>query len=214
MSKIYQDIFDPERKKVFAMLSAFTKIGYLAGGTALALQLGHRISYDFDIFCSKPLSVSIVKKLRDIFGDNLIIRINNADFLLLETPNHVELNFVYYWFPLLNKTVPTTSLKLASIEDIAADKAYTVGRRAQWRDYVDLFYILKHNILTLDTVTTNAKKKYGPEFNMRLFLEQLVYWGDVESFSVKFLRNKYSTDEIQEYLRNTAKQAIKKLLKS
>lgn len=214
MLKIHQDILDPERKKVFALLSVFTKIGYLAGGTALALQLGHRQSYDFDIFCPKPLSNSIVKKLRDIFGNDLIIRINNADFLLLETPNHIELNFLYYWFPLLNKTVPTSSLNLASIEDIAADKAYTIGRRAQWRDYVDLFYILKHDILTFDTITGNAKNKYGPEFNTRLFLEQLIYWGDIESFSVKFLKNEHSTKEIQEYLKNIAQQAVKNLLKN
>src|SRR3989339_54387 len=206
MSKIHHDIFNPERKKVFDKLSVFKKTGYLAGGTALALQIGHRRTYDFDVFTPQPLRKTIVKKLRDIFGDDIIIRIDNSDFLLVDTPEHVELNFVYYWFPLLTKTVPTSSLTLASVEDIAADKAHTIGRRAEWRDYVDLFYILKHNILTFDTVIGNAQKKYGPEFNIRLFLEQLTYWDDIENFSITFLQHEYTTEEIQEYLKSIAEE--------
>ena len=43
-------------KLIFEKLVKFKKPGYLAGGTALALQLGHRVSYDFDIFCGKEVS--------------------------------------------------------------------------------------------------------------------------------------------------------------
>ena len=50
MSKIFLEILDPERQKVFTRLTAFCDDGYLAGGTALALQLGHRVSIDFDVF--------------------------------------------------------------------------------------------------------------------------------------------------------------------
>lgn len=212
MSKIYHEIFDPERQKVFDTLSEF-KNCYLAGGTALALQIGHRRSYDFDIFSPDPLTPSLVKKTREMYGDDITIRISNSDFLLLETPAHVGLHFVYYWFPLLKKTIPTTSLSLASVEDISADKAHTIGRRAEWRDYADLFFILKYNILPFDTVISNAQKKYGPEFNIRLFLEQLTYWGDIKDFSITFLQKQFTTEEVQVYLENVAARELKRRLK-
>lgn len=212
MFKIHQEIFNPERKEVFEKLSSWKDEGYLAGGTALALQLGHRESYDFDIFLPKALSPQLVSQCQKVFGNDINIRINNGNFLMLDTAQKISLDFVYYWFPLLSKAVSTSSIWLASVEDIAADKAHTIGRRAQWRDYVDLFYILYHNIMPIDVILKNAQKKFSPEFNVRQFLQQLTYWDDIYDFKVKFLRNHYETEEIKKYLEFVAKQQLKTIL--
>jgi len=55
MSKLYIDFFDKNRLCVWEKLKNFKDVGILGGGTALALQLNHRISYDFDVFCSQPI---------------------------------------------------------------------------------------------------------------------------------------------------------------
>lgn len=55
MSKIYLEILDKERIKIFQKMGDFKRIGYLAGGTALALQIKHRKSFDFDIFTLKSM---------------------------------------------------------------------------------------------------------------------------------------------------------------
>ena len=67
MSKILLDILDESRKQVFLALSHFKGKGYLGGGTALALQLGHRRSVDFDIFINTPIKDSLRREIKKNF---------------------------------------------------------------------------------------------------------------------------------------------------
>ena len=63
MSKIFLEILDHDRQEILTGLSSFRDEGYLAGGTALALQLGHRTSYDFDIFMDHPVTKNLKDKI-------------------------------------------------------------------------------------------------------------------------------------------------------
>jgi len=65
---LHLEIFDENRLAVFKKLKKYKRFGFLAGGTALALQIGHRISYDFDIFCKKQISDQSVRSLARLFG--------------------------------------------------------------------------------------------------------------------------------------------------
>jgi len=206
MSKLYLELLDPERKKVFEKLSAFKKDGVLAGGTALALQIAHRKSFDFDVFLQKPISRMFFKKVVAALGKDLETRISTGDILLVKTLEGVEVHFVYVWYKKLFEPVATASLSLSAVGDIAADKAQTIGRRGQWRDYVDIFFLFKRKIFTLEEVIKMADKKYHPEFNPRLFLEQLTYYGDIHDFSVTFLGESYTTEEIKESLASEVKK--------
>lgn len=113
MSKLYLEIFDPERKKTFEKLSSFSSAGFLAGGTALALQLGHRKSLDFDIFLPKPISRRFVKKVIAVFGKTITTRVSTGDLLLIKTAQNIEIHFVYIWYKQISPTVKTNSLDLA-----------------------------------------------------------------------------------------------------
>lgn len=205
MSKLYLEIFDPERKRVFEKLAFFNKNGILAGGTALALQLGHRYSLDFDIFLPNLISRQFFRKVVRVFGKNITTRISTNDLLLIKTAENIEVHFVYLEYKNLFPPVETNSINLADLGDIAADKAYTIGRRGQWRDYVDLFFILKEKVFTLEKIMKMAEKKYRPEFNPRLFLEQLPYFGDIPDFKISFLGKSYSVREIKDFLTLTVK---------
>jgi hypothetical protein len=208
MSDLYLEILDPNRKQVFNQLAAFAPDGYLAGGTALALQLNHRRSYDLDVFSPKPLSRRLVKKVIDIFGRHINIRTNTADFLFFRTQEQVQVHFVYYWYQRLNPLLKTTSLGLASLEDIAADKAQTIGRRGQWRDYVDLYFLIKKQF-SLGKIINLAEKKFAPEFVPRLFLEQLSYFGDINDFEIDYTGESHPPEEVQKFLAGQVKQASK-----
>src|SRR3989344_7052484 len=144
MSKIHQEFFDKDRLEVYNQLIHFQNIGYLAGGTALALQINHRISVDFDIFVSSAISNQLRLKAERVFG-NLKYYVESSDQISFTTEKNINITFVWYYFPLLLPKIPTSSIQLAYISDIAADKAHTIGRRAVWRDYVDLFYIIKND---------------------------------------------------------------------
>ena len=68
MSKLFLESLNKDRLEVFKKLKTFNQIGILGGGTALALQIGHRLSYDFDIFTNDKLSPQLWSKSRKIFG--------------------------------------------------------------------------------------------------------------------------------------------------
>ena len=69
MTKLYLDILDDRRKRLFSMLKSFEGEWVLAGGTALALQIGHRKSIDFDLFSPKPISRTLYHSVCDVFGE-------------------------------------------------------------------------------------------------------------------------------------------------
>ncbi len=207
MSEIHLEILDKQRKEVFKKLGEFAP-AYLAGGTALSLQIYHRKSFDFDIFVDNPLTKTLIKKCQTLFGKNIDIIRESSDQISMITPNNIKLDFVYYWYQQLQPLIETSSISLASIEDIAADKSASLGRRAVWRDYVDLFYILKHNYLSLEKLIKLAEKKFGSEFNQILFLEQLAYFEDLEITEIEFVDKKYSDEENKTFLKNTVEKYL------
>ena len=175
MSQVYFEVFTKAEKKEFPKLAEFAEIGVLAGGTALALQLGHRRSYDFDIFCSDELSKTLSRKAQNIFGKITIIN-RFEDNLTFIASSGTKITFVYYPFLNLYPIISTSVINLFHWRDIALDKAYTIGRRAQFRDYVDLFFLMREKKITLDWIIKNAVKKFKSEFPEKIFLEQIVYF--------------------------------------
>lgn len=209
MSKIYLELFDDQRKRVFDKLKVFSDIGYLAGGTALALQLKHRISYDFDIFVPFAIDNTLRQRINVLFP-NAVYSLNTTDQINLRTQENINVSFVWYYFPLLNPPIQTGSLPLATLDDIAADKATTIGRRAIWRDYVDIYWLLKTKTFDLKTIIQLAEKKFKGEFASSLFLEQLSYFDDVAVVPIEFYGNPPQPQDIKLYL----KEEVKKYLSS
>lgn len=209
MSEICLEILDKERRLIFNKLGRFSPLGYLSGGTALALQISHRLSLDFDFFMDKPLSRTLVKRCWEVFGDIQVVR-QTADQITLLAPSNIKIDFVYYWYPLIKPLIKTPVINLASVADIAADKTETIGRRAAWRDYVDIFFLLKKKVFNLESLISYAQKKFKGEFNELLLLEQLVYFKDLEMANTAFLKESYSETEIKQFL----KQEVKKHLAS
>lgn len=95
-------------------------------------------------------------------------------------------------------------IDLLSVKGIAIAKAYTVGRRGSWRDYMDLYFILKNKKASLKKIIVKAKKIYGEFFSEKLFLSQLIYTEDIDKREVtetKFLAEKANLKEIEYFLK-------------
>ena len=88
-------------------------------------------------------------------------------------------------------------LKLLAVTEIAATKAYTIGRRGSFKDYVDLYFILRQKHCQLTDIISIACEKYKQALNSRLFLEQLVYLKDVPEDKLIFLKESISREQIQ-----------------
>ncbi len=170
----------------FAVASALGKWSamnqfYLAGGTALALHLGQRQSRDLDFFTRDPRSTlpalpkmdtmlqqfsSVQWELRT--ADQIQLRLNNVSVTLLAYP--FPHHFPYYTW---------RGLAVADARDVAIQKAYTIGRRAQTRDYLDIHAVLTHGVISFNDMVQMAQETYGEAFSSRLFLQQLTYTQDL-----------------------------------
>jgi hypothetical protein len=207
ISKLYTNFLGKNRKKVLNQLISFSDIAFLGGGTALCMQLKHRKSYDFDLFVNNSIEKSLMNRVVNIFDRNIKILVDTSDELSLLISKKIKLSFIYFPFPHIYSLVKTNSIPVLHWKDIASDKAYAIGRRGEYRDYVDIFYIISKGF-NLGNVIEDAEKKFGGAFSSKLFLSQLVYFDDLEDFTVDFIGREYSFSEIKEYLELTVSKYI------
>lgn len=114
---------------------------YLAGGTACALQLGHRVSLDLDFFTEKEFDTEIVlRQLEQLPGFKLD---ESAKWTILGSFPKVKFSYFYSRYPLIKKTTQFSQINLASLEDIAAMKIAAICDRGSKRDFIDLYFLAK-----------------------------------------------------------------------
>ncbi|MDP2630096.1 MAG: nucleotidyl transferase AbiEii/AbiGii toxin family protein, partial [Candidatus Uhrbacteria bacterium] len=111
----------------------------------------------------------------------------------------VKVTFLEYPYPVYENFVSWRNINLLPVSEIAATKAYTIGRRGSWKDYVDLYWVLKENHITLPALCRLAEKKYESNFNTRLFLEQLIYFDDIDEDEILFLKKKISKKTVETF---------------
>ena len=209
----YLDRLDPERQEVFKKLKAFSDEFILAGGTAIMLQIGHRQSYDFDCFTEKDLSKNLLKKIIKIFGSTFSIELQTSEMITIQTKSKVDISFVWHPYQPLKKPVKTDSLSLFHLDDLVTNKALTIGRRGAWRDYVDLFFFLKWKLYNIKKIIQLSDQRFRPEFNDKLFLQQLVYFDDLKLVPTNFIKESYSHIKIKSFLEKQVRDYLKKRLK-
>lgn len=174
-------------KSLLPRLGKFSEF-YLAGGTALALQIGHRISVDFDLFSEAEIEKNLLPKVKRVYTDVPIsVSVNNPDELTVFI-QETKVTFLHYPFPTFSVLDVYEGIRVLTIPEIAATKAYTIGRRGSYKDYIDLYFVLAEHHASLEDIIRLAEKKYGGEFNDRLFLEQLIYFEDIEDTTITLLR--------------------------
>ena len=195
----------PEKNKsLWQKLSLFPNF-YLAGGTALALQIGHRISVDFDLFSDKVLSSSLLSQLEQIFQNAKLEPLVNNQQELTVLVDQVKLTFLHYPFLIINPLIHEHGLSLLDIPELAATKAYTIGRRGSFKDYVDLYFVLSENHTDLANIISVAERKYQTAFNSRIFLEQLVYLDDITDTAIQFIKPAVSKQDLQTFFASQVK---------
>jgi predicted nucleotidyltransferase component of viral defense system len=193
------DVLTPKARELFPKLARFRTDFYLAGGTALALQINHRVSIDFDLFSDEPIARKLLRLVEGVFTESdREVMVNNSDELSMNIDG-VKFTFLYYPFPLCLPLRDEEPIPLLSVKEILATKAYTIGRRSEFKDYVDLYAGLKNGHATLREVIDLARKKYGNAFNDRLFLEQLVHLEDTPEAPLVFLGTRIERPEIKRF---------------
>ncbi len=201
----FEDILDNNRQAVFQKLRAFRDIGSLGGGTAIALQINHRRSYDFDIFLNDPLQYTLLQRARSVFGQKSVQTLNTPEQINLITPEKVLVTFFYDTAKPRFPVVSMEAIDLLDLRDLASNKATTIGFRGKWRDYVDVYFLLKEGKVSLTELLEITEKRRGAEFSARLFLQQLVYFDDITDFTIDFVGQPTSPADIKNYLSTQVK---------
>ena len=217
LASLHLEILDSLRKRIWVQLGAFKHYGYLGGGTALALQIAHRYSYDFDIFCYKKISSALIQQCRKVFHIRQVLINSEEEFTFL-TEDNIKITFLHYPFVFRGCMVEEKGgLPLLDILNIAASKAYTLNRRGNWRDYVDIYCIVKLSKITLKMIIDVAQKVYGEVWSEKLLLGQLVYTDDISSEdmkSVQFIGKKIRAEVIKEFFIKEVKKISGRVIRS
>jgi hypothetical protein len=169
----------------------------LVGGTALALQIGHRKSIDLDFFGTFRFDEkTLTKKLKTIGN---VEPVNLTKHIKVFLINEIKVDFVNYEYKWLDPPVSENSLVIANTNDIAAMKLDAVSGRGTKKVFIDIFYLLKS--FTLSEMLCLYKKKFEVESEF-MILRSLAYFNDAEKDEMPEMINNISWNTIKEEIRN------------
>jgi hypothetical protein len=188
-----------EQLELLPYLSNFSRGFYLVDGTAIALHIGHRRSADFDLFTQAKLRKSAIHGKLSDFPFKKVRLFEDIDQLHLII-NGIKITFLSYPYPIDHPVKLEKYLKMPTLLTLSSMKAFALGRRAKWKDYVDLYYILR-DFYTIGEINEEAEKNFGDLFSEKLFREQLAFHKDIDySEPVEFLAPAPTESEIKQYL--------------
>jgi hypothetical protein len=148
----------------------------LVGGTALALQLGHRNSIDIDLFTNQEFNTnSLLTILRKDFKVEVIFTVENT---LLTFVNKIKTDFITHNYPLVNPPITEEGITFLSLQDIAAMKLNAISNSGKrLKDFIDIYFLLEH--FSLHQMIEFYTIKY-PNFNPLIPLRAVGYFDDID----------------------------------
>ncbi len=200
---MHKEILNPDQVDLLPLVKQFKKEFYLVGGTAIALHIGHRRSIDFDLFKFSAIRhKNIINKIESFNSSYQVTR------RVTEQLNVVvqDVKFTFYQYPFkINASADFDKmLRMPCLIDLAAMKAYALGRRSKWKDYVDIYFLLK-DYFTVQEIALNATLIFGQLFSEKLFRAQLSYFDDIDyTEPVEFLVPAVPDEEIKTFLTDKA----------
>jgi Nucleotidyl transferase AbiEii toxin, Type IV TA system len=180
---------------------------YLAGGTAAALQMGHRVSVDFDFFTPREFVPGIFAGRLSQTG---LFEKEQADKgTVLGKFEKIKFSLFVYHYPLLFPAVKYLSSAIADIRDIAAMKIDAITSRGAKRDFIDLYFICQTGY-SLKVLLDFYNRKYKTLASNFIHIEKsLVFFDDAEPEPMPKMLKKANWQEIKRYFQAEVKKLIK-----
>ncbi len=206
----------PETRQAFDKAAGlkFIQRYYLAGGTGLALHLGHRFSVDLDFFSPYPDSAGPDERalLREAFDDPTLSITHDSDATFVVTWREVGVSFFRLsLYPLVQTTWLVEGVPLANLEEIGAMKLAAIIDRGTRKDLVDLYYILQR--VPLERLFEVAAVKYA---RVRTFVisavRALAYFEDAEALPMPRMIDRTPWPTMKRFLERQALGAGRKRL--
>jgi Nucleotidyl transferase AbiEii toxin, Type IV TA system len=192
---MHTEILSPEQVKLLPLIKKFSKDFGLVGGTAIALHIGHRESIDFDLFSYEEFrSVNIKRRIERMMPLHNVLVNRSSEFTFML--RGVRITFFQFPFKLKYEERLDDVISIPSMLTLAAMKAFALGQRSKWKDYVDLYFIFR-DYYSLDEVIRKADKLFSNNFNGKIFRTQLSYFDDINyDEAVSFLPGFEVNDDV------------------
>ena len=207
INNLHTEILPEQQKRLFDILSDQSWITpfYLAGGTALALQIAHRQSIDFDFFIKENFdNRNIIETLCKYGKFELFNEARNTINGLL---NDVRISFFKYKYPLLNNPLSYKNMSIANPEDIALMKLEAISGRGSKKDFIDLYFLLQE--FSLSKLFEKYPFKYGIEIsNHYHLLKSLTYFEDAEHEPMPKMFEKILWEQVKKHIIDEIKRVI------
>jgi hypothetical protein len=179
---LHDEVLDDATRAVLTALGAHLEFRrfYLAGGTALAMQLGHRVSLDLDLFSRDRWSPEAVREALETIGTTTVDLEGQGTFV--GSTAGVRVSFFHYPYLLLNPPVPSPcGLLLAGLLDIACMKLIALGQRGSRKDFVDLFFLDRAGVGVRAALEALSRKMPGVEMSRVHIMRSLAYSADADA---------------------------------
>src|SRR3989339_1508056 len=178
MPRIHQEILTGEQLELLPLIKSFSQEFGLVGGTAIALFIGHRRSIDFNLFTDKEFDNWKIRSKIVRYGKiDSVLRDEDGQYTVVI--QEVRITFFSYPFKINFSKSFNKVINLPDLLTLAAMKAYALGRRAKWKDYVAL-YVIMRDYYDIHKIIKRARRIFGLEFNEKLFRAQLSYFKDID----------------------------------
>ena len=203
---MFEQVLPGDTKAILALLekSGIIQKAYLAGGTALTLQLGHRISYDLDFFTQEEFDEQAllpeIEKISNFQLERLAWRTILGKFKV------VKFSIFYYKYPLLYSAKKFGMINITDIRDIAAMKIAAIASRGTKRDFVDLYFICRETMSLLDVIRVYDEKYRNLATTEIHIMKSLVYFEDAEPDEMPEMLKKASWEDIKKYFEGEIKK--------
>ena len=203
--QIYWDALTKETKELYQLVKnlAFISDFYLAGGTGLALQIGHRFSADLDFFNSSPESVNNEQRqaiLNILKPEPSIKIIWDKEGTFAADWKSIGISFFRLnQHPLVKPPVLIDDIQVASIDEIGAMKLAAILSRGTRKDYIDLYFILHHTSLVHLFEVAAIKYPHNSAF-FTFAVRALAYFDDAESDPMPRMIKQVKWEQVKVYL--------------
>jgi len=203
---VFEQVLPGDTKAILALLekSGIIQKAYLAGGTALTLQLGHRISYDLDFFTQEEFDEQAllpeIEKISNFQLERLAWRTILGKF------KDVKFSIFYYKYPLLYSAKKFGMINITDTRDIAAMKIAAIASRGTKRDFVDLYFICRETMSLLDVIRVYDEKYRNLAATEIHIMKSLIYFEDAEPDEMPEMLKKASWEDIKKYFEGEIKK--------
>lgn len=195
---MFEEAISLELKNLLISLAGYREIVdkfYLAGGTGLALLIGHRISKDIDLFSRQDFDLQSCLSFVTEQNGQIITQERGTVHALCQG---VRLSLLSYPYGLLSEVLSYQGMSLAAMEDIACMKAIAVAQRGAKKDFVDLYFLMQK--LSPERIKDLILKKYGKEtINLYHLLKSFTYFEDAEEDPDPMMLINVSWPEIKKF---------------